>query len=355
MLIQRSGGSRPWPGPLLLDARALRAVLRPDALLEAVSRSLAELDRGGLAVAPTVHLPGEGGGFHLKSAFASTAPHRAVVKLNGNFPSNPERFGLPTIQGVVALLDGERGRILALMDSIVITALRTAAVSAAAARCLARADSRAITLIGCGAQGREHLGQLARLFPLDEARLFDRDRTAAERLAEFARELGLSAIVAASACEAARGAAIVVTATPATSPILHLEDVAAGAFVAAVGADNPSKSELAPALLAASLVVVDSRDLAAENGDLRAALAAGAMSIRDVHGELPALMAGRIAGRSRPEQRFVFDSTGLAATDLAAANLAYESTLADRGAPRFDFTATDSSTRPPRRTPRRSR
>jgi len=328
--------------PLLLDARALRGVLQPAALLEAVRCSLAELGRGTLAVAPTVHLAGAGGGFHLKSAYASTAPLRAVVKLNGNFPSNPERFGLPTIQGLVALLDCERGRVLALMDSIVITALRTAAVSAVAARYLARADSRVLALIGCGVQGREHLAQLASLFPLTEARLVDRDRSAAERLADLARDQGIMASVTSSVSEATRGADIVVTATPATSPILHLDDVTPGAFVVAVGADNASKSELAPVLLAASRVVVDSRDSAAANGDLRAALADGAMSMSDVHGDLPELVAGSVAGRTDPEQRFVLDSTGLAATDLAAASLAYEAAMGDPSLPRFDFTATDS-------------
>jgi len=69
------------------------------------------------------------------------------------------------------------------------------------------------------------------------------------------------------------------------------------------------------------------------------------MSMGDVHGELPALVAGRIAGRSHPGARFVFDSTGLASTDLVAASLAYESALADPLVPRFDFTATDPSTR----------
>jgi ornithine cyclodeaminase/alanine dehydrogenase len=328
--------------PLLLAAAELRALLQPRPLLAAIERALLELDREALVLAPTVHLPGSGGGFHVKSAFARRSPRRAAVKLNGNFPGNPRRHGLPTIQGVLALLDLERGNVLALMDSQVVTALRTAAVSALAARRLARPEARRIALVGCGVQARDHLEFLALDFPLRETRLFDRDPGAAERLARRAVELGLRVELAASASAAARGAEIVVTTTSSASPLLGEADIDPGAFVAAVGADNPEKCELAPDLLARCRVVVDALPSAAANGDLRSALAAGVMAESDVHGELPALLAGRIVGRTDPDQRFVFDSTGLAVTDLAAAELAYEAAGSEPAVLRFDFARTST-------------
>jgi ornithine cyclodeaminase/alanine dehydrogenase-like protein (mu-crystallin family) len=337
------------PAPLLLDAAAVRRALAPGPLFAAVEAALVALDRGELTLAPTVRLPGLDGGFHLKSAAGRTAPARAAVKLNGNFPANRERHGLPTIQGVVALLDLERGRLLALLDSSALTALRTAAVSALAARRLARRDARTLALVGCGVQAAEHLALLARDFPLAAVRLLDRDAGAAERLARRAAALGLAATLARSVAEAARGAGLIVTSTPAAAPLLCDADVAPGAFVAAVGADDPSKCELEPALLARSRVVVDSLAAASTGGDLRAALAAGAMTADQVHGELPALLAGRSAGRTDPAERFVFDSTGLAAADLAAASLAFDASHADSGTPRFDFASTSDT--PARSTP----
>lgn len=327
----------PVPTPVLLDGAELRRVLEPEALLGAIERSLSLLDRGAVALGPTLHLPGDGGGFHAKSAYSLGAPRRAAVKLNANFPGNPARHGLPTVQGVVALFDLERGRLLALMDSIAVTALRTAAVSALAARRLARRDSRTIALVGCGVQGHEHLVLLARDFPLAIARLHDRDRAAASGLASRAAALGLEATVEGSVSDAVRDADLIVTATPSRSPLLADRDVAPGAFVAAVGADNPEKSEIDPVLLARSRVVVDSLEAARCGGDLRAALAAGAMTAEDVHGELPALLAGRLRGRTDPAERFVFDSTGLAAADLAAASLAYDAASGDPAVRRFDF------------------
>jgi len=330
---------------LLLDATALRGALQPAALVAAVERSLLALDRGEIALAPTVHLPGDGGGFHLKSAFALASIHagtgrRAAVKLNGNFPGNPERYGLPTIQGVVALLDLERGSLLALMDSTVVTALRTAAVSALAARRLAPPDARTIALVGCGIQALEHLELLARDFPLLRAALFDREPAAAERLQRRAKALGLETTIAGSAGDAASGAEIVVTTTSSTTPLLDEADVAPGAFVAAIGADNPTKCELAPELVARCRLVVDSLASASANGDLRAALAAGTISESEVHGELPALLAGRIPGRADSSERWILDSTGLAATDLATAELAYEAAR-NTAVPHFDFGASN--------------
>lgn len=79
-----------------------------------------------------------GGGFHIKAAGLARAGRRVAIKMNANFPGNPERGGLPTIQGVIALFDGEDGRVLAVMDSMEITALRTAAATGVAANLMAR-------------------------------------------------------------------------------------------------------------------------------------------------------------------------------------------------------------------------
>jgi len=270
-----------------------------------------------------IHVPG--GGFHIKAGVLRLRRSYFAAKTNANFPNNPATNGLPTIQGVIVLADAEVGTPLALLDSGEITTLRTGAATAVAAKHLARLDARTVAIIGCGNQGRIQLRALRRVRPIAAVRVYDRDRGRAE---EFARalgpELGVGIEVASDPAAAARGSDIVVTCTSARQPILDVGDVAAGTFVAAVGADNPEKQEIAPALLAASRVVVDVLDQAATMGDLHHAIAAGMMSRGDVAAELGQIVAGRRPGRQATGETIIFDSTGMALQDVAAAAAVYE-------------------------------
>src|SRR6185436_10955274 len=116
---------------------------------------------GRASVPMPMHIPVENGGFHAKGALVVLDRAYVAVKVNGNFPGNPQRNGLPTIQGVVLLYDADDGSLLAVMDSIEITLQRTAAASALAARYLAREDANSIAICGCGEQGRAQLKALA--------------------------------------------------------------------------------------------------------------------------------------------------------------------------------------------------
>jgi len=128
---------------------------------------------------------------------------------------------------------------------------------------------------------------------------------------------------------ATRQSAIVVTCTPARQAILHPGDVAPGTFIAAVGADSEEKQEIAPALLAASAVVPDLLDQAAAFGDLHHALTSGVMRREEVRGELGAILAGLAEGRRSDDEIVVFDSTGTAIQDVAAADLVYRRACRD--------------------------
>ena len=105
------------------------------------------------------------------------------------------------------------------------------------------------------------------------------------------------------------------------------EHVRAGTFVAAVGADNPFKQELDPGLMSASKVVVDVLEQCASIGDLHHAILAGVMNKSDVHAELGAIVAGRTPGRTSDEEITIFDSTGTALQDVAAAAIVYQRAL----------------------------
>lgn len=315
------GGGRPAPGPatLILRRRDIAALMEPAAWLEAVETGFRAAAENMAHAPPPMTLAGQGGAFHAKGASLRLGRLYVAVKLNGNFPDNPEARGLPTIQGAILLCDGETGALLAIMDSIEVTLRRTAAASALAARFLARPDSATILVCGCGEQGRAQLAALRHVLPLKRALAWDRERDLAQG---FAEETGAEAVADLEA--AARESDVIVTCTTARVPFLGAPHVRPGTFVAAVGADSPEKSEIEPALMAKALVVADALAQSAVMGDLHHALAAGVMDRRAVHAELAELVTRRKQGRTSEEQITLFDSTGTALQDVAAAALIYE-------------------------------
>jgi ornithine cyclodeaminase/alanine dehydrogenase-like protein (mu-crystallin family) len=273
---------------------------------------------------PPMHIAGLNGAFHAKGAALWGERKRVALKLNGNFPSNPLR-GLPTIQGVIVLCDAENGAVLAVMDSIEITLKRTAAATALAARHLARPEAAKLATCGCGAQARAHLEALAPLFRFARGTAWDKDRAKAAAFAAEARaRFGFAFDVAGDLHDATLGADIVVTCTTARAPFLGEAGVSPGAFIAAVGADNAEKSEIAPALMARAKVVVDVLAQCAVIGDLHHAIKAGAMRADDIHGDLADVVVGARPGRTHADEVIIFDSTGTAILDVASAALAYE-------------------------------
>jgi ornithine cyclodeaminase/alanine dehydrogenase-like protein (mu-crystallin family) len=328
-LIEAIAGDGPEVGQetLVLTREDVARLLPIEACIEAVERAFERHARGG-SIAPGVlgtHV--EGGGFHVKTAGLTDglAGHPVfAAKVNANFPANPDRRGLPTIQGVIALFDAADGRVLALLDSIELTSLRTAAATAVAARYLAP-QGGTVAVCGCGEQSRYQLRAVACVRPVRRVRAFDLDAARAARFAaEMAAELGVEAEVVREPADAAARTDIWITCTTARRWFLGRAHVAPGALVAAVGADNPEKQELEPELLARSAVVADVLDQCAAIGDLHHAIAAGLMGREQVRAELADVVSGRKPGRLSPEEIIVFDSTGTALQDVAAAALVYQ-------------------------------
>lgn len=315
-----SAGAR-TTGTLLMTASEIAALLDLPTCIAAVEDVLRRHAAGETVPPRVLGLPVAAGGLHVKAAGLLGPQPRLAVKLNANFPANPERFELPAIQGVLALFDGACGRPLALLDSMTITALRTAATSALAARYLARPDAATLTVCGCGRQGAMHVRALCGVLPIARVLLWDLDPRRAERLAaELAPELpGVEARPAPDLAAALASTDVCATCTPARAYFLRLEDVRPGTFVAAVGADDHGKQELDPRLVARSTLVVDALAQCAELGELQHAIAAGLMTAEQVHADLAEVVAGARPGRSTAEEITIFDSTGTALQDLAAA------------------------------------
>lgn len=280
----------------------------------------------------------EGGAFHIKAAGLPLNRAYYAAKVNGNFSNNKAEFGLPAIQGLIILCDARNGTPLAVMDSIEVTILRTGAATAVAAKHLARRDADTAMIWGCGNQGRIQLRSLAKVRPLKRVFAFDIDPQTADQFAnELSRELGIQVLPTHHPLESTRQSAICVTCTPSRRALLGPDDITAGTFVAGVGADNPEKQELDPVLFRQCKVVVDILEQCAAIGDLHHAIELGVVAREDIHAELGDIVTGRKSGRVSEEEIILFDSTGTALQDAAAAAIVYEKALEKGKGINLDF------------------
>jgi ornithine cyclodeaminase/alanine dehydrogenase-like protein (mu-crystallin family) len=160
-------------------------------------------------------------------------------------------------------------------------------------------------------------------------RVLDTERSRAERLAARAQaDLGIRVEVATDLGAALRASDVAVTCTPSRKAFVSRDDVAPGTFIAAVGADSQGKQELEPDLVASSTLVVDVLEQCVEIGELQHALAAGLMTRDQVHAELSDVVIGRRPGRRHEAEVTIFDSSGTALQDVAAAIVVYEKATA---------------------------
>ncbi|HMB76201.1 MAG TPA: ectoine utilization protein EutC [Kiloniellaceae bacterium] len=256
-----------------------------------------------------------------------------AIKMSPGFFDNP-KIGLPSVNGLMVVFSARTGLVEALLlDNGYLTDLRTAAAGAVAAKWLAREDASRVGILGTGAQARLQLEALTLVRPIAEARLWGRDAEKAAALAgELSATLGLPVTAAATLDEVVAASDIVVTTTPASTPLIEARHLRPGLHITAMGSDTAHKNEIAPAALAAAdLYVCDRQSQCALLGELRHALAAGLVPQDKAHPELGSIIAGKTAGRPGPDAVTLCDLTGTGAQDTAIATLA-RSRAEDRGA-----------------------
>jgi alanine dehydrogenase len=325
---------------LVLAPREIQSLLTIDECIVAVEQAFRLYGEGKAAAPAVLSMHTRDGGFHVKLGLLELSRPYFGAKVNGNFAENPKRFGLPTIQGVLILCDAEKGSPLAVMDSRDITLLRTGAATAVAAKYLARQDSRTATICGCGKQGRIQVKALSRVCRLQTVFAYDKIEEQSQHFArELTEDLGIPVTSMTDLAAAVRQSDICVTCTPSREPLLDSDDITPGTFIAAVGADSPEKQELQPLLMAKSKIVADVLQQCSVMGDLHHALDAGVLTLADVYGELGDVVAGNKPGRESDEEIIVFDSTGMALQDIAAAALLYEKAETQGAGIRVSFAA----------------
>ena len=325
---------------LLLNRSEVHELLTLTECIDAVEKAFRWQSERNIPAPGILGVRTQNGGLHVKTACLTDAKTYIVAKLNTNFPQNYARFALPTIQGLIVLYDADNGRVLAVLDSIEITRTRTAAATAVAAKYLARKNSSVVTICGCGEQGGAQLRALYLVLPLRKAYAVDVDSNASLRFAaELSGELNIDVEPAESLPGAIQSSDVVVTCTPATQFFVQKEDVRPGTFIAAVGADDSHKQEIDPALISSARVVADNLEQVCAIGDTHHAIAAGLMCKEDIYADLAEIVTAQKPGRRGDDEITIFDSTGVAIEDAAAATLVYEKACAGKIMNSFEFAA----------------
>ncbi len=276
--------------------------------------------KGEVLCAPKSAVATGDGRYLMATLAASDDPPLMAVKSLVVNPDNPHQ-GLAAINASITLLNSRTGLTVAVMDGNWVTAIRTAAASAVAAKRLANANSSIIAFIGCGVQAQSHLRVLADLFPLREVRAFGRGSRNRDELCRRASTMGFRAVQSAAAKDAVAGADIVVSSIPITSrvaPFLDANWLKPGAFV--------SSTDLALPWVGASMEVFDRIVI----DDLRqeSAMPKPMVDVNLVQGDITSLVMGETAGRRSESERTAFVFRAVVLGDLALAGLAYEKALA---------------------------
>jgi ornithine cyclodeaminase len=220
------------------------------------------------------------------------------------------------------LFDPDTGRASALVSANYLTGVRTGAASAIATRYLARKDAKTLSIIGAGVQSGYQLRATLAVRDLQLVVAWDPSAANLEKLGCEARALGIPFTAATSPEDAARRADILITVTPSQSPIVHKDWVRPGTHINAMGADTAGKQELEPDLVASASVYVDAVEQAIAIGECQHAFRQGLLGRDDLTRTLGGLASGRLAGRGRDDEITLFDGTGIALQDLAAAGVA---------------------------------
>ena len=292
-------------------------------LLPAIEAGFVAYSRGEAVVPPVGELLLPGGEVHIKYGYIK-GDEFYVIKAASGFYENP-KLGLASSNGLMLLFRATTGEPVAvLLDEGKLTDIRTAVAGAICAKYLAPEEVRKIGIVGTGTQARLQLFYLKGVTPCREVLVWGRrDEALTQYREDMARE-GFSIEVTTDASRVLRECDLVVTCTPATTPLLSAADLHPGLHITAVGSDTPEKQELDAEILArADLVVADSRAQCQERGEIHHALSAGLLREEEVV-ELGEVIAGDALGRTGASQITVADLTGVAVQDIKIAVAVYQ-------------------------------
>jgi ornithine cyclodeaminase len=310
------------PSISILGEAQLRALVPLDlAAIDQVEAAFRSLATEAVAMPPILRLdiPQHAGEVDVKTAYLPRFESFAI-KVSPGFFNNPS-LGLPSLNGLMLVLSARTGLTEAvLLDNGYLTAVRTAAAGAVAARWLANNDAKRVAIIGAGEQARLQLKALMLVRKIEHVTVWARDP---QRAARFAQETeGVQCEVADSVSAALKHADIAITTTPSREPLIHARDLHPGLHITAMGSDAEHKNELAPDVFDAARYICDRIQQTRVLGELHHAIEAGVVKADKTFAELGEVIAGQAPGRASDADITVCDLTGTGAQDTAIAALA---------------------------------
>ncbi|MHC3129330.1 MAG: alanine dehydrogenase [Candidatus Bathyarchaeota archaeon] len=318
---------------LILSEEAVKKVLSLEEVTDAVESAFKMKGLGHAQMPPKQYLfmKKYNGDLRTMPAYLEETDVVAIKVVNSH-PEN-RKYGLPTVMATIILIDPKTGAPKAIMGGIWITALRTGAAGAIAAKYLANPNPKTVGFVGAGTQARTQLMGLQLVFKtIEEVRVWDRAEKAALKYAEEMRmkyeQVSICSVKGIK--EAVQGTDIIVTATPSRKPLVSAEWIDEGTHINCIGADAPGKQELDPAILVKSKIVVDDWSQSCHGGEINVPLTKGIIGKKDVWGDICEIVAGLKPGRTSPDEITVFTSTGLAIQDAATANVVYQKALKEK-------------------------
>ena len=269
-----------------------------------------------------IDLPEYGGDFRSMPAYLESSEWDAAgIKWVNVHTDNPVEHDLPTVLGTMIYSDPRTGFPLAVMDGTTLTRKRTGAAAAVATDHLAVENATSLGIVGAGVQSYTQLEAISVVRDIETVVVADKREAAVEAFIDrFEDEFDVrsGSLAEAAQCD------ILSTVTPVESPLVSLDDLGEHTHVNAMGADAPGKNELAADVVKAAKLVIDDYEQCTHSGEINVPWSAGVLDDDDLYGELGEIVAGTRAGRTVEDGITVFDSTGLAIQDVAAAHVVYE-------------------------------
>lgn len=315
------------PDVTVLTESDLRSVVSIDLeAIDVVERAFAALATGEVVMPPilSMEIPAANGEVDVKTAYIPGFEGFAI-KVSPGFFDNP-KLGLPSLNGLMILFSAKTGLVEALLlDNGYLTDVRTAAAGAVAARHLAP-ETQTAGVMGTGVQARLQIEAAFKVRPFERVLVWGRDPAKAEACAaDLAERLGIEAVVMPDPARLVAECQLVVTTTPARTPILRADWLHRGLHITAMGSDQGGKNEIAPEILSrVDAYVPDRLSQCQALGELRTALEAGMVSGAASFDELGAVITDPTLGRRSPEDITLCDLTGTGAQDTAIATFAFE-------------------------------
>ena len=330
---------------LLLDSDDVRANAPMRDVISAVEDAFGAYQRGDaqMPAKSYIDLPQYNGDFRSMPAYLNVRSDSveagdrwdaAGVKWVNVHPDNRAEYGLPTVMGTMIYSDPKNAFPLSIMDGRELTMLRTGAAAAVATDHLAVPAARSLGIVGAGVQSYTQLEAIAAIRPIEEVVVSDLD---AERAAAFIDQFEDRFEIRAGSVAEAAGCDVLSTVTPVESPIVERTAVGDQTHINAIGADAAGKHELADEILLDAKLVIDDYEQTTHSGEINVPYSAGTLTDADIFGALGGIVVGEKSGRTADDGLTVFDSTGLAIQDVAAAHVVYSHARENDNGTEFDL------------------